>query len=558
MHPDIIKIAVLASILAIGGIIFALWNKNSRKHKIFLLVAIIFFATRIVTIFTFPIDNDEGIYLQYAQFINTDFKQFKYISMNNVYGDWKPPLQYWLGSLTIRWGDPLMFGRFVSVLASLIGFVALYVFVLKLFGKKEAIVSAVLYLVGPGLILYQMQFRAEPFVIAETFVLLASIMLLIKEKNAKKQLACGAVSAAAGAALLLTKQSGIVYLIGSVILFLTLFRFNKKQEKEEYQKHGKTTKIAICVSTLIAASILYSVIIPKDIREKGEKFNSQITMSLSQMLKFPGDIWSRNAEKIGNTLVHYYTFPAIAAILVYMGIAIKKKEEKDLSLIALMIIMPLGIILGMRQGLNEYHSQAALGTFIPLALARIVSITGNPLQEKQNQIKIGKGLLMMLCAWAATAWLIQSATFLYSPQKYLEKATEETKSAYLTNWTTGYGIKEVVDILKNQEDSRTLALIDPQWGNPATALLVFQEYYYPLVMTQNLTLFWLSEKGAKMVDNMNLKKLYFIFSNRPDDDPTRFWQPNIKNALCAKKQEIKKHKDQIPILVCELSGGSQQ
>jgi len=72
----------------------------------------IFLLTRGLTLTARPIFNDEAIYLQYSQRIREDWEKNRFISMNGEFADWKPPLQYWLVSPFIKWGnDPLMVGR---------------------------------------------------------------------------------------------------------------------------------------------------------------------------------------------------------------------------------------------------------------------------------------------------------------------------------------------------------------------------------------------------------------------------------------------------------------
>ena len=86
-----------------------------------MLVALgLFLLTRILTLTAFPIFNDEAIYLQYSQKIQSDWEKNKFISMNGEFTDWKPPLQYWMAAPFIDWGnDPLVAGRLVAFLVAI-------------------------------------------------------------------------------------------------------------------------------------------------------------------------------------------------------------------------------------------------------------------------------------------------------------------------------------------------------------------------------------------------------------------------------------------------------
>ena len=114
---------------------FLLAEKSWRRM---LFCALAFFLlSRLVTRTAFPIFNDEAIYLQYAERIHADWAKNKFISMDNAYGDWKPPLHYWLAAPVIRWRkDSLVAGRAVAMLVSLAGFFSFYLFAKELFGER--------------------------------------------------------------------------------------------------------------------------------------------------------------------------------------------------------------------------------------------------------------------------------------------------------------------------------------------------------------------------------------------------------------------------------------
>ncbi|HEX8491151.1 MAG TPA: hypothetical protein VF626_09040, partial [Chthoniobacterales bacterium] len=86
---------------------------KSWSNALFILFAL-FLLSRILTLASFPIFNDEAIYLQYAQRIHDDWRN-RFISMHGEFTDWKPPLMYWMAAPVIQWGDdPLLAGRAVA------------------------------------------------------------------------------------------------------------------------------------------------------------------------------------------------------------------------------------------------------------------------------------------------------------------------------------------------------------------------------------------------------------------------------------------------------------
>ena len=126
------------------------------RHGGLLLAIVLFVLTRTLTLTTFPIFNDEAIYLQYSQSIHDDWEKNKFISMNGEFRDWKPPLQYWIAAPVIRWGgDPLVAGRVVAALVSFLGLFGFYLFTKEFFSKREAVTATMLYVVCPPVLFHK-------------------------------------------------------------------------------------------------------------------------------------------------------------------------------------------------------------------------------------------------------------------------------------------------------------------------------------------------------------------------------------------------------------------
>jgi 4-amino-4-deoxy-L-arabinose transferase-like glycosyltransferase len=185
--------------------------------RIALLGAVaLFIVTRALTLMAFPIFNDEAIYLQYSQAIHDSWQKNRFISMNGGYHDWKPPLQYWLAAPFIRGGsDPLLQGRLVAVLFSLVGLAGTYLFTKELLGGREGVIAVFLYALCPAVLLYNNQFIAEAFLFSTAALFYWCVLRLLRAANRP---AAGFAIAAVllGTALLLFKQSGLLLLLLAV------------------------------------------------------------------------------------------------------------------------------------------------------------------------------------------------------------------------------------------------------------------------------------------------------------------------------------------------------
>src|SRR5436190_2240513 len=188
------------------------WQRTS-----FWLAAALFVTTRLATLLSFPIFNDEAIYLQYSQFIHDDFSTYKFVSMNNVFRDWKPPLQYWLGSILVQKGDnPLLMGRLVAWGISVLGFFGMYLLNRQLFGKKTALWAGFIYALCPPVLFYNNQFIAETFVFSTIPFFYWFVLKAVT--GDRFQWSCAAGAACSGAILLLFKQSAMPLLVLGLML----------------------------------------------------------------------------------------------------------------------------------------------------------------------------------------------------------------------------------------------------------------------------------------------------------------------------------------------------
>src|SRR5436190_2539406 len=193
-------------------------------HAGLLLAIVLFVLTRTLTLTTFPIFNDEAIYLQYSQSIHDDWEKNKFISMNGEFRDWKPPLQYWMAAPVIRWGgDPLVAGRVVAALVSLLGLFGFYLFAKELFSQREAVMTTILYVVCPPVLFHNNQFTAETFLFSTAPLLYWSLLKAMRPRQGK--LVWAIIAILLGTVLLLFKQSGALLLaVGIALPFAQLRR----------------------------------------------------------------------------------------------------------------------------------------------------------------------------------------------------------------------------------------------------------------------------------------------------------------------------------------------
>src|SRR3954451_12298228 len=276
---------------------------DKRWRLALLLAFALCLVSRGATLLSFPIFNDEALYLQYSQFIHDDWSRYKFISMDNQYGDWKPPLQYWIAAPVIRWGgDPLAAGRGVSFAVSLFGILGFYLFAKELLGEREGVLTAWLYALCPPVLFHNNQFIAETYLFSTAPFVYWAVLHAIRPNKYWWRWALVAVPFAT--ALLLFKQSGWLLLV--VSMFLPVVRLTADQPSREKAPLSWTRvfrdwnwkpfgfAIVVAVAIIFFAQAAATIVLPAEFEQTRDRFNGNWVMTTRELLQFPTAAWTAN------------------------------------------------------------------------------------------------------------------------------------------------------------------------------------------------------------------------------------------------------------------------
>lgn len=507
----------------------------------FSVILLIFVISRFFSIFSFPIFNDEAIYIGYSDLISGDFQKFAYISVGNIFHDWKPPLQYWLGSFFVPIGNPLIATRILSVLFSIGGLLGLYSFSKRLFGQPTALLSALLYTLSAPVLMYNTQFVAETFVFSTTAILYALVLAMYESRERTEQAVYWCLCAIFASALILFKQSGILPLF-----LLPLLAFAKKGTNKEVV--GRL----ILVGTLIpAAKAVYHLLIPYRYFFDASFYLSRWTLDIKEIAELPIQLWEENIKTISSFYSYYYGWVTVLLICFFFIQAIRKKSGTDLALGSLFLIASAVIIFGLRQ-FNEYIYHTAVIIFLVPLLARGLLFFFENWDKDMPLLRQPLALAgMILGGFLLGIWGYKFALVEFRPIRYLELGTPWMVSNYLTNWSTGYGVDEVVRFLREEVHASAIVFADAQVGNPGTALVDYQRYYPNI----QIMLIWSNLTDYLTPDFLSkYERRFFIFSDWPNAENTlsHDWQPDVEKNYCKSRKEFRGYPTQIPIVVCEF------
>src|SRR3989339_948432 len=189
----------------------------TRKDVLLIiLIASLFFLTRLINLDQFPIFSDEGIYIRWAKVAWHD-ASWRFISLT----DGKQPLQTWgtIPFLKFFPDNALLAGRLFSVTTGLIALVGTFSILFFLFGKTSAFIGVFLYIITPFFLFFDRISLVDSGVNAGFIWILFLTIILAKKRKLETALILGFV----GGFFLLAKSSVQIFLMLGVftpLLFL--------------------------------------------------------------------------------------------------------------------------------------------------------------------------------------------------------------------------------------------------------------------------------------------------------------------------------------------------
>src|SRR3989339_1863880 len=189
----------------------------TRKDVLLIiLIASLFFLTRLINLDQFPIFSDEGIYIRWAKTAWHD-ASWRFISLT----DGKQPLQTWgtIPFLKLFPDNALFAGRLFAVSTGLVSLIGVFSLLFYLFNKKSAYIGSLLYIFTPYFLFYDRLALSDSGVNAGFIWIFFFSVLLARTIRLDVALLFGIV----GGTALLTKSSAQIFLLlgglGPILFF---------------------------------------------------------------------------------------------------------------------------------------------------------------------------------------------------------------------------------------------------------------------------------------------------------------------------------------------------
>lgn len=417
--------------------------------KVYWLLFLLYFATRLLNLGSLPIFNDEAIYLHWGQIMVN-------ISGQAYYGmlDGKPPLILWIyGYLQKLPLDPLVAGRLLSILTgflTLLGVIKICQ-VLKLSTNVQTL-AALLYVFNPLTLFFdRLAILDSPVSTISVWVLYLSLQIQQSKKFPAQYLVL--LGAVQGLGLWIKGNTNFfLYLPFLLPLFSLLLNKDWKQTKRE--------TLAFLLSFSLA-QILFLPLRSHQLFSQYSKREGDFLMPLTQAI-LPTN-WVPHLSTSSLTILIYLT--PLVLLFTLLGLRDFFQKDKKVALfLALSSLLPLGFeVLFAKELLSRYY----LFTFLPLLLFAAKGVAN-----------FGKWGLPAQVITLALPGII-SLSLLINPQKTIQflsvsQTIKRDMPMYVTSWPSGYGVKEAADWLKSAAQKRPILVITrADSGNPEDAMFVY-------------------------------------------------------------------------------------
>lgn len=381
----------------------------------------LYFLTRLTNLAFLPVFTDEAIYIRWAQ-IGSQDANWRFISLT----DGKQPLFTWLVMISVRiFNDPLFAGRFVSVIAGFLTMFGMWFLANELFRKPRiAYVASVLYLISPFSMVYDRMALYDSLVATFSVWNLFLAILLVRRLRLDIALIFG-MTLGMG---MLNKTSGFLSLY---LLPATLVLF-------DWRTKGILRRLTTWVGLVLVAAVLsqlaYSVLRLSPLFHMVAQKDAVFVYSFREWLTHPLLFFTGNIKGLLDWEVNYLTLPIFfLAVAPLFTLWHKPKEKLVLFVYWLAPFTALALF-----------GRVLYPRFIFFMTMPLLVLAAGSLDWMMSRLKgivfVAAFLTIFYQSIIADYFLITNPLYALIPWS--------DKSQYITDWPSGWGVREVNDFLR--------------------------------------------------------------------------------------------------------------
>lgn len=461
--------------------------KFFKDYIVEISIGLLFIVTRVINLGIIPIFTDEAIYTYWAQVALHDPAQ-RYISLE----DGKQPLFIWLAAIMQKIvPDPLFATRSVSILAGVASLVGIYLLANHLFGKKVARIATLLYVVLPFTLLYDRMALYDSLL---TALIIYSVYFSIK--LAQKPKLENALMAGIFIGLgLITKSSALLYLI-LIPAPLLIFLPPNSQIKKTFIKW-----VPLAALSAFIAQVMYNSLRLSPLFYMINRKNLTFIKPVSEFIKEPFSLFLPNIKSMIDWQFSYLGLPIALFFISVLFYSLIKKEKKLYLLFVYMAFPFLG---------EAFFNTVLYPRFMLFYFPFFIIILS------WGAVEIGKKFskkpyLNYLLAILLLIYPASSSYFLLTSPTSTNIASSD-KNQYIEQWPAGYGVKEIVSLLKEQVKQGDVYVATE--GTFGLLPYAFKVYFFNQPNPQ-IDGFWPLDQNnlpQQIINTAKIKKSYLVFN----------------------------------------------
>lgn len=445
--------------------------KHFRNLLPGLFLSIFYFATHLYKLDALPVFADEAIYIRWAQLILDDPGRYLFFAMN----DGKTPAFIWLMVPFLKFlSDPLVAGRVTSVLVGTLQLPVTYSILRELKVKRWlAYLGVLLVTILPFWYFHHRMALMDGLLTLGLSVALLGSLLIVDKK--KRQLRDVLVLAAGLGLAFWAKLPAVLALPA---LFAPLVLMNS-QEKKEIWRAGKKIAIGTAGGLVIFGLLAFTPMFGQ-LFSRGGDF-----LYPAREVVFQGK-WRETIISFPNYFRYFTSYLTLSGFFtVVVGLFVPYRKRRLLMLIAggLFFFLPIAILGKVVYARYLFPVSLWFTLAIAVALDSIYSHYLAGKSEKQTDFR-KKILVALVIAVLLSNTITQSFSFII-PSYFDVSAlpfVSSDKEQYLTTWSSGHGIKEVADYVKELSTSESVAVAtEGYFGTLPDGLLMYFHNGYPNV-----------------------------------------------------------------------------
>lgn len=412
------------------------------KKEILIIVglATLYFLLRLPNLTLQPIFADEAIYIRWAQVMRAE-STLRFLPLS----DGKTPLFMWAMIPFLKFiHDPLLAGRFLSVVSGFFTMLGVFFLSRKVFSVRTAFWAGLLYAITPYTVFFDRMALVDSLLAGFTVWVVYLAVWLVTSLRLDIAMILGYFLGAG----ILTKTPGMFNLI---LLPLTIIGFKNKGGSHTLMKLIILWGVAIGI-----ALVIYNIL------RLGPNFNMLSSRNMDyifsplELIGRPLDPFIPHFHDISDWFPKLLTWPTLFCIImgiIYIVYIMWQQSFRGQSLLAAIILfwalLPLLINMTFLRTFTARYLLSSVPLFLIIGGFGVTKLL--PRLSYIKRFPIGLMLVVLLPLPLYFDYLL-----LTSPGK--APLPKEERRGYFEEWTAGYGFSDIAKFLIDQSQTQKVVL----------------------------------------------------------------------------------------------------